>query len=95
MHVHGCASAEPSAAQYGSTRGTFQGWARSVSYIGYIGTWGIFGGRTELTEVSGTGIEVVQILPAAGCVYRYRIHIPNHTGVFGRVLRPYRTPSVG
>ena len=34
-------------------------------------TGGIFGGRTELPEVMGTGIEFV----------------PNFTGVFGRVLR--------
>ena len=38
-------------------------------------TRGIFGRRTKLTEVSGTGIEFV----------------PNLTGVFGRVLMPYRT----
>ena len=38
-------------------------------------TRGIFGARTELTDVSGTGIEFV----------------PNLTGVFGRVLRPCRT----
>ena len=36
---------------------------------------GTFGERTELTEVSATGIKFV----------------PNHKGVFGRVLRPYRT----
>ena len=36
---------------------------------------GNYGGNTELTEVSGTGTELV----------------PNYTGVFGRVLRPYRT----
>ena len=39
------------------------------------GTQGIFGGCTEPTEVSGPGVKFV----------------PNHTGVFGRVLRPYRT----
>ena len=36
---------------------------------------GIFSGRPELTQGSGTGIEFV----------------PNRAGVFGRVLRPYRT----
>ena len=36
-------------------------------------------GCTELTEVSDAGIEFV----------------PNHTGVFGRVLRPCRTTSEG
>ena len=41
----------------------------------YTDTRGIVGRRTELTQVSGTGIEVV----------------PNLTGVFGRVLMPYRT----
>ena len=46
-----------------------------VCSVGYTSTRGIFGGRTEATEVSGTGIEFV----------------PNLTGVFGRVLRPYRT----
>ena len=38
------------------------------------GTWGIFGGRTELTEASGTGINIV----------------PNLTGMFVMVFRPYR-----
>ena len=46
-----------------------------VFSVGYTDTRGIFGGRTELSEVSGTGMEFVQ----------------NHTGVFGRVFRPYRT----
>ena len=36
---------------------------------------GIFGGRTELAEVSGIGFEV----------------LPRLTGVFGRVLQPCRT----
>ena len=43
----------------------------------HTGTRGMFGGRTEVAEVSGTGIEFV----------------PNLTGVFGRVLRPYPTLS--
>ena len=43
--------------------------------VGYTGTRGIFGGRTGLTEVSRTGIEFV----------------PNLTGVFGWVFRPYLT----
>ena len=34
-----------------------------VCSVGYIGTWGIFGGRTALTELSGTGIEVIPNLP--------------------------------
>ena len=38
-------------------------------------TRGVFGGCTEVTEVSSTGIEFV----------------PNLTKVFRRVLRPYRT----
>ena len=44
-------------------------------------TGGIFGGRTELPEVMGTGIEFV----------------PNFTGVFGRVLRavPSLTEEIG
>ena len=45
-----------------------------VCSVRYTGTR-FFCGRTEITEVSGTGIKFV----------------PNHTGVFGRVLRPYRT----
>ena len=53
------------------------GWACSVytSRVYQYDTRGVLGGRTQLTEVSGTGIEFV----------------PNLTGVFGRVLRPYRT----
>ena len=43
------------------------------------GSCGIFGGSTELIEVSGSGVEFA----------------PNHTEVFGRVLRPYRTTSAG
>ena len=43
---------------------------------------GHYGGHTEITEVSGTGFEFV----------------PNHTGVFERVSRPYRkntgTPGI-
>ena len=53
-------------------------WSARITRVystGYAGTRGIFGGRTELFEVSGIGIKFV----------------PNHTGVLGRVLRPYRT----
>ena len=43
--------------------------------VGYTGIQGIFGRRTERTEVAGTGIGFE----------------PNHTGVFGKVLRSFRT----
>ena len=46
-----------------------------ICSVGYNGTRGIFDGRTKLTEVPDTGVDAV----------------PNLTGVFGRVLRPYRT----
>ena len=45
-----------------------------VCPVGYTGAQGIAGGPTEVTEVSGTGIELV----------------PNLNGVLGGVLRPYR-----
>ena len=34
-----------------------------VRSLGHTGTRGIFGGRTELIEVAGIGIEVVPNLP--------------------------------
>ena len=43
--------------------------------IGCTGTQGMFGGRTELTEVLGTGIEFA----------------PNLTEMFGGALQLYRT----
>ena len=45
-----------------------------VCPVGYTGAQGIAGGPTEVTEVSGTGIELV----------------PNLNGVLGGVLRSYR-----
>ena len=63
---------------------------------------GIFGGRTEVTEMSGTGTEVVPNLPNCRVPvlksyrnypivgYRCRVRIElNRHGVFGRVLRPH------
>ena len=67
--------------------------------VGYVDTQGIYGGCTEVTEVSGTGMEVVPNSRTVG--YRYTEltevsgtgikFVPNLTGVFGNVLRRYRT----
>ena len=74
--------------------------------VWYTDSRGIFCGRTELTEVFCTGIKVVPNLPKCRVpvLKSYRTSrvsgagidfVPNHTGLFGRVLRPYRTTSVG
>ena len=45
-----------------------------------VGYW--YSGRTKLTKVSGTGIEVVPNIPK--CRGTGIEFVPNHTGVFGR-----------
>ena len=51
-------------------------------------TRGIFGGCTELTGLSGSELTEVS---DSGIKF-----VPNHTGVFGRVLRLYQTlPNTG
>ena len=64
----------------------------------YAGTRGVFGGRTELTEVSGTGVGIsvlgvslvgVPNLPILGYTTGIEF-VPNRAGVFGRRTEPYR-----
>ena len=82
--------AEGSALQYSILNGMF-------GRVHHTSTRGIIDERTELTEVSGIGIEVVPNLPKcrAPVSSAYRTlpdeFVPNLTGVSGRVLRPYRT----
>ena len=62
------------------------GWAyRIYPSVGYR-YWG-------RTEVLGSGIEVISNLPQRRYRNRALTEPYNHTGVFGKVLRPYRTTS--
>ena len=76
-----------------------------VCSVGYTGTRGIFGGRTELTEVSGTGIEVGPYLlkcriPVSSsyrtipeCSVEYRAWHRKNTGTPGIVVEGIPGPG--